>query len=123
MTRPSLADITQRADAATEGPREASGSHVATSWTGASDWSGPIDDREPVATASPADAEFIAHARTDVPALSAAIRDVLAECDRIEARADRYPWSHDACTKADVARKVRAAITAHIDTTPKENDR
>ena len=128
MTRPSLAGIKKRAAAATEGPWEASGSHVVTSWTGASDWSGPIDDRELVATASPADAALIADARTVVPALTAAVRDVLAlhrEGGEVlgydaEGVLDYIP----ACVECDQAwpcATVRA-LAAHLDLTDPEGD-
>ena len=124
MTRPSLAGIEQRAAAATEGPWEASGSHVVTSWTGASDWSGPIDDRELVATASPADAALIADARTVVPALTAAVRDVLRVAaphwenqTRREAKFNR-PGSACVC---EVCKIVRA-LAAHLDLTDPEGD-
>ena len=126
MTRPSLAGIEQRAAAATEGPWEASGSHVVTSWTGASDWSGPIDDRELVATASPADAALIADARTVVPALTAAIRDVL------KVAAPHWEWAtrretkfgrpaSDASCVCEVCKIVRA-LAAHLDLTDPEGD-
>ena len=126
MTRPSLAGIEQRTAVATEGPWEASGSHVVTSWTGASDWSGPIDDRELVATSSPADAAFIAHARTDVPALTAAVRDVL------KVAAPHWEWAtrretkfgrpaSDASCVCEVCKIVRA-LAAHLDLTDPEGD-
>ena len=124
MTRPSLAGIEQRAAAATAGPWEASGSHVGTTWTGASDWSGPIDDRELVATASPADAALIAHARTDLPALTAAVRDVLKAATphwenqtRREAKFSR-PGSACVCEVCDIMR----ALAAHLDLTDPEGD-
>ena len=67
-----------------------------------------------------ADAEFIAHARTDVPALSAAIRDVLAVADQLDRLAARHPNSEAGRVETAAAHEIRAAITAHIDTTPKE---
>ena len=119
MTRPSLAGIEQRTAAATEGPWEASGSHVVTSWTGASDWSGPIDDRELVATASPADAAFIADARTVVPALTAAVRDVLALH-----YAEPYAQGPDYCAECDLQSPCPTvrALAAHLDLTDPEGD-
>ena len=62
-----LDQIEARANAATEGPWEAHGSLI-TSLTG------PGGE---VAEASGQDTEFIAHARTDVPDMAAALRAVL----------------------------------------------
>ena len=62
-----LNEIEARANAATEGPWEAHGSLI-TSLTG------PGGE---VAEASGQDTEFIAHARTDVPDMAAALRAVL----------------------------------------------
>ena len=58
-------------DEATHGPWTAHEGVVGAEWSGASDWSGPVDDRTLVAEAGEADAEFIAAARTAVPALLA----------------------------------------------------
>ena len=62
-----LNEIEARANAATEGPWEAHGSLI-TSLTG------PGGE---VAEASGQDTEFIAHSRTDVPDMAAALRAVL----------------------------------------------
>lgn len=62
-----LDEIEARANAATEGPWEAHGSLI-TSLTG------PGGE---VAEASGQDTEFIAHSRTDVPDMAAALRAVL----------------------------------------------
>ena len=87
MTRPSLAGIEKRVAAATEGPWEAHEGTVGamTGPRGCGGCSGLVSPRhEPacfwseVAGAAPADAAFIAAARTAVPALTAAVRDVLA---------------------------------------------
>lgn len=79
MTRPKLADITQRAEAATEGPWEAytvpafrhEAAYVAVGV-------GETEVRVARFEGGYFDAAFIAHARTDVPALSAAIREAQA---------------------------------------------
>lgn len=70
-----LNEIEARANAATEGPWEADWRF--TGW----DISGNEDDGLPALIASDAygeDAEFIAHARADVPDMAAALRAVLA---------------------------------------------
>ena len=84
MTRPSLAGIEQRAAAATEGPWEATQDkcwgekYPSLSIQRVSEYT----DYDPAhAGCEPLDAEdaaFIAAARTDVPTLTAAVRDVLA---------------------------------------------
>jgi hypothetical protein len=51
------------------------------------------------------DANFIAASRTDVPALTAAIRAVLAEMEAAERVGDPYAYLYD----------LRAAIARHID--------
>ena len=69
-----LNEIEARANAATEGPWEAHGSLI-TSLT-----AGPGGE---VAEASGQDTEFIAHSRTDVPALVAALYEVLDQHQRV----------------------------------------
>lgn len=53
-------------------------------------------------------ASFIAHARTDVPALVAALRAVLAECE------DREEVPEDSGSGADAARDIRRMIAAAL---------
>ena len=119
MTRPSLAGIEQRAAAATEGPWDyyrphyASGYHEITR------------DQEALACqVSGWDAAFIAAARTAVPALTAAVRDVLRVAaphwenqTRREAKFNR-PGSACVC---EVCKIVRA-LAAHLDLTDPEGD-
>jgi hypothetical protein len=52
------------------------------------------------------DAEFIAHARQDIPALVAALRAALEACDRAERKGHPFAWY-----------PVRDAITAALDGT------
>ena len=130
MTRPKLADITQRAEAATEGPWEVDGSEVSQHWSLPEPWLTVASNE--VACMSycyggsargierDEDAAFIAHARTDVPALSAAVRDVLAVADQLDRLAARHPDSETGRVETAAAHEIRTAITAHIDTTPKE---
>jgi hypothetical protein len=111
----SLAEIEARANAATDGP-----------WTfqhwGGQNQNGDFAESilfdswgESLAEALPdVDGEFIAHARTDVPALVAALQAVLAQCDRHE--------SIGAFTDYEVGRKyvagcVRRAIENAIGAT------
>ena len=91
-----LAEIQARADAATDGPWAAHafgypGQEEPSSIVvhrGNFDWQA-ISDGEFVASMpmwdrqESDDADFIAHARTDVPALVAALRAVLAKCARV----------------------------------------
>ncbi len=67
-----------------------------------------------------ADAEFIAHARTDAPAMHAALTAVLARCDQIESMpVPQDPgMSQTEITRRvvdTIVRSVRAAITEHIE--------
>ena len=133
MTRPSLAGIEKRAAAATEGPWEAHEGTVGamTGPRGCGGCSGLVSPRhEPacfwseVAGAAPADAAFIAAARTAIPALTAAVRDVLAALTphwdaqvRREAKFGR-PGSACVCEVCDAVR----AIAAHLDLTDPEGD-
>ena len=119
MTRPSLAGIEKRAAAATEGPWDyyrphcASGYHEITRGQETlacqvSDW----------------DAAFIAHARTAVPALTAAVRDALAALtphwDAQVRREAKFGRSGSACV-CEACNAVRAII-AHLDLTDPEGD-
>ena len=78
MTRPSLAGIEQRASVATEGPWFAVGPSNPGPWNDIAIV--PLGEVGAVAYVQPDldDAAFIAHTRTDLPALTAAVRDVLA---------------------------------------------
>ena len=129
MTRPSLAGIEQRAAEATEGSWEVNGPDE--------DWavvhSGPDSvihaytvhdpdcegctcggDEAGHVAISVEDAEFIAHARTDVDALTAAVRDVLAL--HVEDRG----FCRD-CDHASPCPTLRA-LAAHLDLTDPEGD-
>lgn len=146
MTRPSLAGIEQRAAAATEGPwapwldQDGAKHMQGRLMVGNADavipdgetWIEGVDVNPIAECYTPEDRAFIAHARTDLPALTAAVRDVLA--------LHQGDWScgNPAHTNPDVGcpdcdeqcvdcgqswpcETVRA-VTARIDTTPKEND-
>ena len=125
MTRPSLAGIEKRAAAATEGPWEAFGTTVGA-MTGPVDCGGcsglPSPRHEPaclwrdLAEASEPDAAFIADARTAVPALTAAVRDVLKMAAEWEAGAP------DRIVGEAVASDIRAALAAHLDLTDPEGE-
>ena len=137
MTRPSLAGIEKRATAATEGPWEAHEGIVGamTGPRGCGGCSGLVSPRhEPacfwseVAGAAPADAAFIADARTAVPALTAAVRDVLAlhrEDGKVlgydaEGVLDYIP----ACAECGCSWPcaTRRALAAHLDLTDPEGE-
>ena len=123
MTRPSLAGIEQRTAAATEEPWEAYEGTVGA-MTGPRDCGGcsslvsprhePARFWSEVARAAPADAELIAHARTDIPALTAAVRDVLA----------LHVEDRDFCRDCDHAHPCPTvrALAAHLDLTDPEGD-
>ncbi len=127
MTRPSLAGIEKRAAEATEGPWEAiedDSIHAAPTYVD-NDGCGVIAWR-PVCdfVVRHGDAEFIADSRAAVPALAAAVRDVLdmhqqhedtgkcAECTYAPYSAASVPWP---CPT------VRA-LAAHLDLTDPEGD-
>ena len=128
-TLPSLDAIQARADAATEGPWEVTQDKC---W-GETFPSLSIQrvyeytDSDPAhAGCEPLDAEdvaFIAAARTDVPVLVAALRAVLAL--HVPEKPRRDPDFHHTdrvCTECGDPFPCRTytAVTAHIDTTPKE---
>ena len=127
MTRPSLAGIEQRVAAATEGPWEATQDkcwgekYPSLSIQRVYEYT----DYDPArAGCEPLDAEdaaFIAAARTAVPALAAAVRDVLAV--HVDATCSRgYPQAY--CVECDQAwpcATVRA-LAAHLDLTDPEGD-
>jgi len=109
-TRPDLDAIQARVDAATEGPWIVFGS--LPQWENEEDLSFGPDNAPEVGTVTEGlgNAEFIAHARTDVPALLALVRSQQAKIERVEelvrylellARGDRH-----------YAGRIRAALTA-----------
>lgn len=130
MTRPSLAGIEQRAAAATAGPwfqGRNSRPHESTC-----DVYSKREPHEPdshdIATYvhSEEDAAFITDARTAVPALTAAVRDVL------KVVAQHWEWAtrretkfgrpaSDASCVCEVCKIVRA-LAAHLDLTDPEGD-
>lgn len=118
-TLPSLDAIQARADAATDGPWEATWGprEPARVWV-------EDDFDEPLATLAVGaglDAEFIAAARTDVPVLVAALRAVLdLHEDDGHGECSHCPDPSDAHWSAPWPCPTVRAITAHIDTTPKE---
>ena len=122
MTRPSLAGIEQRGAAATEGPWvtwEADATFVTHPDKTSDELGFWIAEgyEEP-------DAALIAHTRTDLPALTAAVRDVLKAATphwenqtRREAKFSR-PGSACVCEVCDIMR----ALAAHLDLTDPEGD-
>lgn len=82
MTKLNLDAIQARADAATEGPWARSGhdiGHVVYDSEGPCELAGPVMLGHVIGEAGYEDAEFIAAARQDVPALIARIRELEAE--------------------------------------------
>lgn len=125
MTPEQLATIQARADAATEGPWFREYSDVVTAHPDPRDVEDGSDDPRGARVCRRAahidkrdrqgiaDAEFIAHARTDVPALVALVREQAAKLDRIRVLADTAPsfmGFPDSGTVAVFA--IRAALTA-----------
>ena len=119
MTRPSLAGIEKRAAEATPGPwvNYSPNPKVTPEQAVYSEWleSDPeARSSEVAALMSPRDAAFIADARTAVPALTAAVRDVLALH-----YAEPYAQGPDHCAECDhqsPCPTVRA-LAAHFDLT------
>ena len=111
MTRTSLAGIEKRVAAATEGPLEV--------WLNRDGTIIVCDRFEQPMTRD--DVRFIAHTRTDLPALTAAVRDVLAL--HVEATCSRgYPQAYCMdCGQAWPCTTVRA-LAAHLDLTDPEGD-
>ena len=142
MTRPSLAGIEQGAAAATEEPWEVNGPDE--------DWavihSGPDSvihaytvhdpdcegctcggDEAGHVAISVEDAAFIAHARTDLPALTAAVRDVLALHNASGERWEGFPRADRRvayCTRDGEAAPCATvrALAAHLDLTDPEGE-
>ena len=132
MTRPSLADIEKRAASATAGPwfQGRNGRPYESTCDVYSKREPDEPDSHDIATYmhSDEDAAFIAAARTAVPALTAAVRDVLAvhrEGGEVlgydaEGVLDYIP----ACVECDQAWPcaTRRALAAHLDLTDPEGD-
>ena len=118
MTRPSLAGIEQRIAAATEGPWfQGRNGHPHESTCDVYSKREPHEpDSHDIATYvhSEEDAAFITDARTAVPALTAAVRDVLALLDRHEQAnpQGREQWNAD----------IRTALATRLDLTDPEGD-
>ena len=133
MTRPSLAGIEKRAASATAGPwfQGRNGRPYESTCDVYSKREPDEPDSHDIATYmhSDEDAAFIAAARTAVPALTAAVRDVLAvhrEGGEVlgydaEGVLDYIP----ACVECDQAWPcaTRRALAAHLDLTDPEGDR
>ena len=128
MTRPSLAGIEQLAAAATEGPwfQGRNGRPHESTRDVYSKREPHEPDSHDIATYmhSDEDAAFIAHVRTAVPALTAAVRDVLAALtphwDAQVRREAKFGRSGSACV-CEACNAVRAII-AHLDLTDPEGD-
>ena len=122
MTRPSLAGIEKRAAAATTGPWfEDDDGGVSTEPTVLSMTVQRIVDTEGCGMHE-GNRALIAQARTDLPALTAAIRDVLALADSLDRLSSRHPDSETGCIETTVAHELRTALAAHLDLTDPEGD-
>ena len=128
MTRPSLAGIEQRTAAATEEPWIVDPDDpeiVMHPDKGTDAWDGfaiaKIVDHDGGMFPREHNGAFIAHARTDLPALTAAVRDVLAL--HVEATCSRgYPQAYCMdCGQTWPCTTVRA-LAAHLDLTDPEGD-
>lgn len=116
LTPEGLDTIEARANAATEGPWEIRGHEIVRDSYGlATIQSLWIADIDPVA---PADAEFIAHAREDVPALVVELRRLRTENEEQRQRIDAAlveveatDFSTFEALQEDLADRVRAALT------------
>ena len=129
MTRPSLAGIEQRTAAATEGPwfQGRNGRPHESTRDVYSKREPHEPDSHDIATYvhSEEDAALIAHARIDLVDLTAAVRDVLAECERFRFKGrgapDDMPTEFDEGADAAVSAILRA-LAAHLDLTDPEGD-
>lgn len=125
---PNLDEVQARADAATEGQWSGDDEHgeipgAAPAWVvsrRAEDGRWVHDLADVWGPDAPANAAFIAHARTDVPALLKATRAALRVADQLERLAARHPDSETGQVEAAAAHEIRSAVTAHIDITPRK---
>lgn len=103
-----LDEIRTRADAATDGPWE-----YPENLLGLKNTTVFVADRSDgvALVKSPATAEFIAHARTDVPALVAALRAVLNACSTYEKTQAIYRIEMG---QREIIRVVRAEVEAAL---------
>lgn len=111
-TTDQFAAIEARVDAATMGPWEAltdpGDRKTAPAWIVDAD---EIEVRLPATYRAGKVAEFIAHARTDVPALLALAREQAAKLDAVKDLADYWERT-PALRRVSAASKLRAALTA-----------
>ena len=123
MTRPSLAGIEQRA--------EVFRLHVPVSrcdtWEHGSSCPGVercknCRRRWPCTFVTDAEAALVADARTAVPALTAAVRDVLALAARLDRLAARHLDSETGRIETAVAHELRTTLAARLDLTDPEGD-
>ena len=129
MTRPSLAGIEQRAAAATAGPwfQGRNGRPHESTCDVYSKREPHEPDSHDIATYvhSEEDAAFITDARTAVPAQAAAVRDVLAECERFRFKGrgvpDDMPTEFDEGADA-AATAILRALAARLDLTDPEGE-
>ena len=126
MTRPSLAGIEKRAASATAGPwfQGRNGRPYESTCDVYSKREPDEPDSHDIATYmhSDEDAAFIAAARTAVPALTAAVRDVLALAARLDRLAARHLDSETGRIETAVAHELRATLAARLDLTDPEGD-
>lgn len=116
-TRPNLADIEARANAATEGPwcTDAWEIYQGTEYQpGLSMWIGETCRGTSTPEQDQADAAFVAAARTDVPALLAEVRRLQAELAAVTALCDEQDMAARMfeLPQPEWIRAVRAAINA-----------
>lgn len=113
-----LDEIEARSDAANDGPWYAESRNVDDPYSLTTVYNvfhnGDTADRDLVAEVAYDNAEFIAHARTDVPVLVAALRAVLDVCDGLEEayRADTdqtYEYGLE-----EAAHQIRNAVEAAL---------
>ena len=123
MTRPSLAGIERRA--------EVFRLHVPVSrcdtWEHGSSCPGVercknCRRRWPCVFITDAEAALIAASRTTVPALTAAVRDVLALAARLDRLAARHLDSETGRIETAVAHELRTTLAARLDLTDPEGD-
>lgn len=110
--RARLDEIKARADAATEGPWEAPETILGLPATTVF---GPKRRHVLYHTGTHIDAEFVAHARTEHPAMAAALTDVLDKVGGVTGHPDCDP---SVCQTKVLANLINYTITEHL---PREN--
>lgn len=118
--------IKARVEAATPGPWKADGGEVSQHWSRPEPWQEVVSTEVSCMSycyggtargvERDADAEFIAHARTDVPALVAEVERLRAREGRVRALAARYGefWRSN-ITGLDAEKQLRHALDGYSD--------